>query len=156
MKGTVPDRLDTLAHPLEAFLLGFTRSTTCRVFQVHGFGVTNVLPRTPHDPDVIRSVITLWNPWTFRTCKTVGPFNLNRGQDLSLPSVKPSDAFSAAASSTDVGHMRGINRPVQRTVRTEAAPTCPLCVAGHCDRSGGQQSAGVWKLQSKHITITYG
>ena len=116
MEGTVPDRLDTFPHPLEALLLSFTRSTTCRVFQVHGFGVTNVLPRTPHDPNVIRRVISLWNPRAILARKTVGPFNLNRGQDLSLPSVEPTDAFSASTSSTDVGHMSGINRPVWCTI----------------------------------------
>jgi len=132
MEGTVPDRLDTLPHSLKAFLLSFTRSTACRVFQVHGFGVTNVLPRTPHDPNVIWRVISLRNPWTIRTCKTVGPFNLNRGQDLSLPSVEPTDALSASTSSADVGHMSGINRPVWCTIHADVAPPSPLCVT-HCD-----------------------
>ena len=135
MKRAVPHRLDTFAHPLEAFLLGFTRSTTSRVLDVNGFGVANVLSRTPHDPHVIWSIISLRNPWTIWTCKTVGPFNLNRGQDLSLPSVKPTDAFSASTSSTDVGHMRGINRPVQRALSAVAAPTSPFCMAGHSSNS---------------------
>ena len=139
MEGTVPDRLDTLPHPLEALLLSFTRSTACRVFQVHGFGVTNVLPRTPHDPNVIRRVISLWNPRAILARKTVGPFNLNRGQDLSLPSVEPTDALSASTSSADVGHMSGINRPVQCSVSADAAPTSPFRVTGHSDRSSGYQ-----------------
>ena len=140
MKRAVPDRLYTLAHPLEAFLLRLTRSTACRVLDVHGFGVTNVLSRTPHDPYIIWSIISLRNPWTFWTCKTVGPFNLNRGQDLSLPSVKPTDAFSASTSSTDVGHMRGINRPVRGSVSTGSAPTSPTRVTGHC-RAPPRQSS---------------
>jgi hypothetical protein len=156
MKRAVPDRLYSLAHPLEAFLLGFTRSTACRVLDVHGFGVTNVLARTPHDPYIIWSIISLRNPWTIWTCKTVGPFNLNRGQDLSLPSVKPTDAFSASTSSTDVGHMRGINRPVQRAVITNGAPTSPLGVTGQEINSGYQCSDCTWKLQSKHQTVLYG
>lgn len=156
MKGTVPYRLDTLAHPLEALLLGFTRSTAYRVFHIDGFGVTNVLSRTPHDPYVIWSIISLRNPWTIWTCKTVGPFNLNRGQDLSLPPVKPTDAFSASTLSTDIGYVRGINRPVQRSVSTVAAPTSPLGVTGHRINSGYQCSLCTWKLQSKHQTVLYG
>ena len=156
MKRAVPHRLDTFAHPLEAFLLGFTRSTTSRVLDVNGFGVANVLSRTPHDPHVIWSIISLRNPWTIWTCKTVGPFNLNRGQDLSLPSVKPTDAFSASTSSTDVGHMRGINRPVQRALSAVAAPTGPLRVGGQEINSGYQCSDCIWKLQSKHHIVRYG
>lgn len=131
MKRAVPHRLYSLAHPLEAFLLSFTRSTACRVLDVHGFGVANVLSRTPHDPYIIRSIISLRNPWTIWTCKTVGPFNLNRGQDLSLPPVKPTDAFSASTLSTDIGYVRGINRPVRGSVSTGSAPTSPLGVTGH-------------------------
>ena len=133
MKRAVPHRLYSLTHPLEAFLLRFARSTACRVLDVHGFGVTNVLSRTSHDPYIIWSFISLRNPWTIWTCKTVGPFNLNRGQDLSLPSVKPTDAFSASTSSTDVGHMRGINRPVRGPVIAGSAPTSPNNVTGHFD-----------------------
>ena len=156
MKRAVPHRLYSLAHPLEAFLLCFTRSTACRVLDVHGFGVTNVLSRTPHDPYIIWSIISLRNPWTIWTCKTVGPFNLNRGQDLSLPSVKPTDAFSASTSSTDVGHMRGINRPVFSAVITHGTPTSPLGVTGQRINSGYQCSDCTWKLQSKHQTVRYG
>ena len=156
MKRAVPHRLYSLAHPLEAFLLCFTRSTACRVLDVHGFGVTNVLSRTSHDPYIIWSIISLRNPWTISTCKTVGPFNLNRGQDLSLPPVKPTDAFSASTLSTDIGYVRGINRPVQRSVSTVAAPTSPLGVTGHRINSGYQCSLCTWKLQSKHQTVLYG
>lgn len=156
MKRAVPDRLYTLAHPLEAFLLGFTRSTACRVLDVHGFGVTNVLSRTPHDPYIIWSIISLRNPWTIWTCKTVGPFNLNRGQDLSLPPVKPTDAFSASTLSADIGYVRGINRPVQRAIVAVAAPTSPFCVTGQTTNSQYQCSLCTWKLQSKHHTTLYG
>ena len=156
MKRAVPDRLYTLTHPLEALLLRLTRSTACRVLDVYGFGVTNVLSRTPHDPYVIWSIISLRNPWTIWTCKTVGPFNLNRGQDLSHPSVKPTDAFSASTSATDVGHMRGINRPVRGSVSTGCAPTGPLRVGGQEINSGYQCSDCTWKLQSKHITTVNG
>ena len=82
MEGAVPYRLHTLAHPLEAFLLGFTRSTTCGVLQINGFCISNVLTRTSHDPLIIRSVITFWNPRAILARKPVGPFNLNRGQYL--------------------------------------------------------------------------
>jgi hypothetical protein len=85
MEGAVPYRLHSFSHTLETFLLGLARSTTSGVLQINGFGITGVLTSTPHDPLVIRNVITFWNPWTFWTCKTVGPFNLNRGQYLLTP-----------------------------------------------------------------------
>ena len=156
MKRAVPHRLYSLAHPLEAFLLGFTRSTACRVLDVYGFGVTNVLSRTPHDSYIIWSIISLRNPWTIWTCKTVGPFNLNRGQDLSLPPVKPTDAFSGSTLSADIGYVRGINRPVRGSVSTGSAPTSPTRMTGQEINSGYQCSDCTWKLQSKHHTVLYG
>jgi hypothetical protein len=131
MEGAVPHRLDTLAHPLEALLLSLTRSTACRVLQVHGFGISNVLTRTPHDPCVIWNVITVRNPWTIWTCKPVGPFNLNRGQDLSLPPVEPAYAFSASTASTDVRHVRGINRPMNSDSSALITISFPSCMAYH-------------------------
>ena len=131
MEGAVPHRLYTLTHSLESFLFGFTRSTACRVLQIHGFGITSVLTRTPHDPCVIRNVITFWNPWTFWTCKTVGPFNLNRGQYSSLPSTESAYDSTVAAHSADLCDVASVDCPVWCPSITGHTPTDPLSVGGH-------------------------
>jgi len=131
MEGAVPNRLHTLAHPLEALLLGFTRSTTCGVLQVHGFGITSELTRSPHNSCVIRNVITFRNPWTIWTCKTVGPFNLNRGQYSSLPSTESAYDSTVAAHSTDLCHVASVDCPVWCPSITGHTPTDPLSVGGH-------------------------
>lgn len=140
MEGAVPHRLHTLAHPLEALLLGFTRSTTCGVLQINGFGIASVPTGTPHNPLVIRGVITLWYPRAILARKPVGPFNLNRGQYSSLPTMESSYGSSMAATSTNLCDVACVDCPVQRTVITGAAPTSPFCVAGHWINSGYQCS----------------
>lgn len=156
MEGAVSHRLYTLTHSLESFLLGLTRSTACRVLQIHGFGITSVLTRTSHDPCVIWNVITFRNPWTIWTCKTVGPFNLNRGQYSSLPSMESAYDSTMAAHSTDLFHVASVDCPVWCPIITGHTPTYPLSVGGHWINSGYQCSDCTWKLQSKHHTTWYG